>query len=82
MVIRPALARFCTTGEHDAFDAAVVEECSKLLDFAAFVAEDEEFGEFDGAGTGCGLGVHESIFGPYATDAAFDVCALIPTRPS
>jgi hypothetical protein len=81
MVIRPAFARFCTTGERDAFDAAVVKECSKLLDFAVFVAEDEEFGEFDGAGTGCSLGVYESIFGPYATNAALDVCVLIPTCP-
>lgn len=81
MVIQPAFACFCTTGERNAFDATVVEECSKLLDFAAFVVEDEEFGEFDGAGTGCGLGVCESIFGPYATDAALDVCVLIPTRP-
>jgi hypothetical protein len=81
MVIRRAFARFCTTGERDAFDTVVVEECSELLDFAAFVAEDEEFGEFDGAGTSCGLGAHESIFGPYATDAALDVCVLIPACP-
>lgn len=81
MVIRPAFASFCTTSERDTFDAAVVEECSELLNFTAFVAEDQEFGEFDGAGTRRGLGVHESIFGPYATDAALDVCALIPTCP-
>jgi hypothetical protein len=81
MVIRPAFARFCTTSERDAFDTAVVEECSELLHFAAFIAEDEEFGEFDGAGTGCSLGMHESIFCPYATDAALNVCVLIPACP-
>ncbi|KAG2049677.1 hypothetical protein BDR06DRAFT_975032 [Suillus hirtellus] len=63
MVIRLSFARFCITGEHDAFDPATVEECGQLPDFAAFVAEDEELGEFDGAGTSCGLGVHEGIFG-------------------
>jgi hypothetical protein len=52
-----------------------------LLDFAAFAAEDEVFGEFDVAGTSCGLGAHESIFGPYTTDAALDVCVLIPACP-
>jgi hypothetical protein len=55
MVIRPSFACFCATGKRDALDTAAVEKCSELLDFTAFVAEDEKFGEFDGAGTGCGL---------------------------
>lgn len=82
MVVRTSLTRVGAASKRDASDAASIEEGSELLDFAAFVAEDEDLGEPDGARACCALCMHEGVFCPHATDTVFDVRTFIPASPS
>jgi hypothetical protein len=82
MVIISPLASVRVARERDTGDTASTEECRELFHFTSLVTEYDNSGKFDWtAREESALGMGESILSPYAPNAAFNICILIPARP-
>ena len=82
MVIISPLASFRVARQRDTGDTATTEECGELLHFTSLVTEYDNSGKPDWTAVGeSALGMRESILSPYAPNAAFNICILIPARP-